>query len=70
MKIIDYEFGYYKFGDIVAEWFGVDDLTKLHKHNSTEYERLDFEHDQSTEWHESFYELTNLKLLKYRKIAY
>jgi hypothetical protein len=51
---IAYNTAKFNFADIVKEWFGTSDLETLHQ--DRQYDLLDREHDQSTHWHQLFYE--------------
>ena len=55
MNKIKYNVKKYYFRDIISYWFGGVNLSKLHK--IKQYEHFERETDQSTIWHEKFYEM-------------
>ena len=54
MKKIKYDINKYDFRNIISNWFGDVNLSKLHK--IKQYEHFERENDQSTIWHKKYYE--------------
>ena len=55
LKTIKYNTELYKFRKQISSWFGDVELSKLHE--IKEYEHFERENDQSTIWHEKFYDM-------------
>jgi hypothetical protein len=55
---ITYDTKKYSFRDVVTNWLETNDLSKLHY--IKKYEHFERENDQSTIWHEKFYEMIRL----------
>jgi len=54
MKYINYDINKYNFAGIIKGWFGVEDLSNIHLGNT--YALFSREKDQSTHWHQKYYE--------------